>query len=80
METIQKRQKLHEYIDIADDEKVNALFLILESDNDDSHQYSAEDINMFYERREKHLKGEGKSYPVEEAFKQVRKNKYCHLL
>ena len=75
METIQKRQKLHEYIDIADDEKVNALFFILESDNDDSHQYSAKDINMFYERRERHLKGEGKGYTAEEAFKQVRKNK-----
>ncbi|MEO9003655.1 MAG: hypothetical protein ABI288_02910 [Ginsengibacter sp.] len=74
METIQKRQKLHEYIDIADDEKVNALFLILESDNDNSHQYSAEDITMFYERRKRHLKGEGKSYSVEEAFEQVRKN------
>ena len=74
-ETTQKRQKLHEYIDIANDEKVNALFLILESDNDDSHQYSAEDINMFYERRERYLKDEGESYTVEEAFGQVRKNK-----
>lgn len=51
MEAIQKRQKLHEYIDIADDEKVNALFIILESDNSNSYQYSAENINMFYERR-----------------------------
>lgn len=47
METIQKRQKLYEYIDIADDEKVNALFTILESGNDNSYQYSAEDINTF---------------------------------
>jgi hypothetical protein len=75
METIQKRQKLHEYIDIADDEKVNALFVILESDNDNSYQYSAEDLNTFYERRERYLKGEGKSYSVEESFHKIRKSK-----
>lgn len=75
METIQKRQKLHEYIDIADDEKVNALFTILESDNENSYHYSAEEINMFYERRERYLKGEGKSFSVEEAFDQIRKSK-----
>ena len=75
METIQKRQKLHEYIDFADDEKVNALFTILESADDNSYQYSAEDINMFYERRERYLKGEGKSFSVEEAFDQIRKSK-----
>ena len=75
METIQKRQRLHEYIDFADDEKVNALFTILESANDGSHQYSAEDINMFDERRERYLKGEGKSFSVKEAFDQIRKSK-----
>ena len=75
METIQKRQKLHEYIDTADDEKVNALFVILESDSDNSYQYSAEDISTFYKRRERYLKGEGKSFSVKEAFDQIRKSK-----
>lgn len=75
METIQKRQKLHEYIDTAADEKVDALFVILESDNDNSSHYSAEEISAFYERRERYLKGEGKSFSVEEAFDQIRKNK-----
>jgi len=54
METIQKRQKLHEYIDSADDEKVNALFLILEWGNDNSYPHSAEDINRFYKRKERY--------------------------
>ncbi|HEY5462915.1 MAG TPA: hypothetical protein VIJ95_06640 [Hanamia sp.] len=71
METIEKRQKLHEYIDSINDEKVNALFTILKSNNDNSYQYSAEDINMFYKRRERYLKGDSKSYSVEEAFDQV---------
>ena len=42
MEAIQKRQKLYEYIDLADDEKVNALFTILDADDDYPYQYSAE--------------------------------------
>ena len=75
MEAIQKRQKLHEYIDLADDEKVNALFTILEADNDLSYQYSDEDIKMFYERKERYLKGEGRNFSVEESFDEIRKNK-----
>jgi hypothetical protein len=75
METIQKRQKLHEYINSADDEKVNALFLILESDDNNYYPYSAEDINMFYQRREKYLKGEGKNFSVEGSFEEIRKSK-----
>lgn len=75
MEAIQKRRKLHEYIDLADDEKVNALFTILEADNELSYQYSDEDIKMFYERKERYLKGEGKNFSVEESFDEIRKNK-----
>jgi hypothetical protein len=75
METIQKRQKLHEYINSADDEKVNALFLILESDDNNYYPYAAEDINMFYQRREKYLKGEGKNFSVEGSFEEIRKSK-----
>jgi hypothetical protein len=75
MEAIQKRQKLHEYIDLADDEKVNALFTILEADDDYPYQYSAEELKIFYERKERYLKGEGKSFSVEESFDEIRKSK-----
>jgi hypothetical protein len=66
---------LHEYIELADDEKVNALFLILESGNEDPYTYSDENINMLYERREKYLKGEGKNFSVKESFEAIRKRK-----
>lgn len=75
METVQKRQKLHEYIQSADDEKVNALFLILESNDNKDYPYSDEDINMLYERRERYLKGEGKNFTVAESFEDIRKRK-----
>lgn len=75
METIQKRQKLLEYIQSADDEKVNALFLILESKDNSDYTYSTEDINMLYERRERYLNGEEKSFTVAESFEDIRKRK-----
>ena len=75
METVQKRQKLHEYIQSADDEKVNALFLILESNDNKGYPYSDEDINRLYERRAKYLKGEGKNFTVAESFEDIRKRK-----
>lgn len=75
MDTIQKRQKLHEYIQSADDEKVNALFLILESNDNNDYTYSAEDINMLYERRERYLKGEGKNFTVAESIEDIQKRK-----
>ena len=75
METIQKRQKLHEYIQSADAEKINALFLILESNDNNEYSYSDEDINMLYERRERYLKGEGKNFTVSESFEDIRKRK-----
>ena len=75
METIQKRQKLHEYIQSADDEKVNALFLILDSNENNDYPYSDEDISLLYQRRERFLKGEGKNLIVSESFEDIRKRK-----
>lgn len=75
MEITQKRKKLHEYIESADDAKVDALFLILESDEEKPFSYSAEDISMFYERRERHLKGEGKSFSKKDVFKEISKKR-----
>ncbi len=75
MEAIQKRKKLHEYIDSANDEKVDALFLILEAGDGNSYQYSSDEMNTFYERKKKFLKGEGKNFSVENFFDQIRKSK-----
>lgn len=68
MKITQKRKKLHEYIELSDDEKINALFLLLESGEETPFSYSAKEINMVYQRRERHLKGEGKSFSIKESF------------
>lgn len=67
------KEKLHHYIDVADENKLNAIYTLLE--NEIEWQYSLEDISKFNTRREKHLKGETKSFTVEESLGLVRKQK-----
>lgn len=68
------REKLHQYIDIADEQKLHAIYILLEGDIDKDHEYSKEEIEMFYERRKRHLSGEGTSYTVEESINRIREN------
>ena len=66
------RDKLHQYIDVADEQKLQAIYVLLEGEIEMRHSYSKEEVDMFYERRKRHLAGEGKSYSVEESIKQIR--------
>lgn len=69
------KQKLHHYIDIADEKKLQAIYTILEDEIEGEYFYTQDEIKMFYERRQKHLNGEGKTYTVEETLNQVRQNR-----
>jgi hypothetical protein len=68
------RDKLHHYIDVADEQKLQAIYVLLEGEIEKGHVYSKEEIEMFYERRRRHLAGEGKSYSVEESINSIRRN------
>lgn len=67
------RDKLHQYIDVADEYKLQALYVLLEVEID--RGYSAEEIAVFYQRRDNHLKGTSKSYTPEESLKAIRQQK-----
>ena len=67
------RDKLHQYIDVADEQKLQALYVLPE--NEMNENYSAEEIAMFHQRRDNHLKGISKSYTPEESLKAVRRQK-----
>jgi hypothetical protein len=67
--------KLHHYIDIADEKKLQAIYTILEDEIEGDYFYSQEEIREFYDRRQKHMNGESKSYTVEETLNLVRKNR-----
>ncbi|MBC6491376.1 hypothetical protein ACFSQD_13550 [Flavihumibacter stibioxidans] len=67
------RNKLHQYIDVADEQKLQAIYVLLEDDI--NWRYSSADIAMLHQRRQQHLKGLSKSYTVEESLEAVRQQK-----
>ena len=75
METSAIRNKLHEYIDTADERKLQAIYTILEDEIEDAYIFNEEEIALFNERRNKHLSGESKSYTIEESLQMIREKK-----
>ena len=67
------KDKLHQYIDGADEQKPKALYALLEDEI--NWTYTAEEIAEFHQRRQNHLNGTSKSCTVEESLKEVRQQK-----
>jgi hypothetical protein len=64
------RDKLHQYIDVADEQKLQAIYILLEDEINWS--YTKEDIEQFHQRRQNHLDGISKSYTTEESLNAAR--------
>ena len=67
------RDKLHQYIDIADEQKLQAIYTLLEDEI--NWTYTKEDIEQFHQRRQNHLNGTSKSYTAEESLNAARQQK-----
>ncbi len=67
------RDKLHHYIDVADEQKLQAIYVLLEDEI--NWQYSAEDIAELHRRRQQHISGLSQSYTVEESLNAIRQKK-----
>ncbi len=80
MEQASIKQKLHRYIDVADEKKLQAIYTILEDEIEGEYFYTQDEIKMFYDRRQKHLNGESKSYTVAETLDLVRQNRQSNGL
>jgi hypothetical protein len=77
MEVEVLRERLHEYINAADEQHLSAIYVLVEDNipTADDEKYGQATLSMFYQRRENHLKGISKSYSVEEAMNIVRQHK-----
>lgn len=77
MTTDNIRQKLHDFITDADDEKIEGVYQILESEisKNGSFILTEEQIGIVDEERQKHQHRESKSYTWEEAKEIIRANK-----
>jgi hypothetical protein len=69
------KDKLHHYIDTADEKKLLAIYTILEDEIEGEYFYTQDEIKMFYDRRQQHMNGASKSYSVTEAHNLVRQNR-----
>lgn len=67
------RDKLHQYIDVADEQKLQAIYTLLEDEINWS--YTKEDIEQFHQRRQNHLNGVSQSYTAEESLNAARQQK-----
>ena len=62
------KEKLHEYIDHADEKKVKAIYTLIEDNIEETgYVYDEETINMLEERRGDYLKSKVKGHTVEES-------------
>lgn len=75
MAAVQKRESLHEYIDTADEEKIEAIYIILKDSMPADYQYSEYELVNIYARRNKYKNSEEQLLTVEGLINYVRQNK-----
>ncbi|RYZ93670.1 MAG: hypothetical protein EOP47_29335 [Sphingobacteriaceae bacterium] len=76
MTTGQIKQRLHEYIDIAEDKKLKAIYTLLQNDLSDEYELSDEQKTELDRRLSNHEQGIGKSYTWEETIIIAKSSKY----
>lgn len=70
METVNIRQKLHQYIDKGDDKLLKLMYAVAKEYNEDDdfeYQFTDEEIKLFEERTARRLSGESKTYNWNDA-------------
>jgi hypothetical protein len=72
MRATQIRQQLHDYIDSAEDEKLRAIYTLLEDDINDEFTLTAEQKNELDRRHDDYINGVGETYTREETVAMAR--------
>ena len=75
MNTAAIRNKLHEYIERADDRHLEAIYVLLENAPEPTLTYDQATLEIFHQRRNAHLAGQSKSFTAEESLELIRRNK-----
>jgi hypothetical protein len=75
MDSIAIRRQLHEYIDIADDHRVEAIYTLLIGEKERNYSYSADELHLLHERAESYLKNGGATYTPEISHAKIRADK-----
>ena len=75
MSTVQIKETLHEYIDTADNKKLEAIYTILKDSISPDFEYSKDELSEIYAHRDKYKNGEEETLTAEEFINYIRKNK-----
>jgi hypothetical protein len=73
MNTIVIKEKLHGYIENCDEKLLKLMLAIAKeyTQDDDSYEFTAEEIKVFEERRNARLNGTSKTYTWQEAKQKI---------
>ena len=70
------KEKLHSFIDNADEQKIFVMLSFFDNDsNETRYNYSEETLNILRERSADYLSGKTKTYSVEESMEHVREHR-----
>jgi hypothetical protein len=75
MAEVQIKEALHEYIDTADQAKLEAIYTVLKDSITSDYQYSGDELTAINNRRVKYENGEEQTLTAEEFVNYVRQNK-----
>ncbi len=75
MEALQIKETLHEYIDTADDKKLEAIYTILKDSISPDFEYSKDELAAIYTRRSEYKNNEAVTFVAEDFVNYVLQNK-----
>ena len=67
------KEKLHLYIETADEQKLQAIYTLLQDDI--NRTYSQEEIDFFHQRRQNYLQEPEESYTPAQSLNAIRNTK-----
>jgi hypothetical protein len=69
------KEKLHDYIDHADDKKVMEMLSLLEGEGKSDYKYDEATLNILRERSEEYLTGKSTTRTAEESMEHIRQHR-----
>ncbi len=74
MAALQLKETLHEYIDTADDKKLEAIYTILKDSISPDYEYNKDELAAIYARRNEYKNNEAETMAAEDFLTYVRQN------